>query len=365
MTNGLVGSAALALCAVVASASYADGEVQFASDAEFAGYDNSDYGAYSDGDVRWRTGPYLFAGAEATFLSVDAPTGGEISLSFSDTTAPGVASISFLDGDGVDQFGFAPRLWLGYQLTDKWGVVGRYWSMNASQFGFPTLAPGTTPVGSNFATIEETSRCRLYTVDLEGVRSLQVGDWKFDASVGARHASYRTHSEIFAFGVFTTGNFVNLTLQNGLDFDGAGVTTSLVGRRAIGQSTQLFAGGRMSFLAGQSDAFGRSAGSVADSPSAPLVGAATVRRNDADATLVILETQVGIQWDFPLYGWPATAFFRTAFEYQYWDLGILPTGGAGFGGTIGELTTNSFSTAPREPVNAHLCGVSIAAGYTW
>jgi len=356
-TNGLVGIAAVALCAALTCASVAQEDIQYASDAEFA----SDVAYDGNG---WD--PYLFAGAEVTFLNVDAPTGGLITLSFSDTTAPGVSTVSFRDGDGVDQFGFAPRLWLGFQLNDRWGIVSRYWSMNETQSARPpTATPGFTPTGTNFATIEETSRARLSTLDLEGVRSISAGEWKLDASVGARHAAYSTHSEIFAFGVFTTGNFVNLTLQNGLDFEGAGVTTGLMGRRALGQRAHIFVGGRGSFLAGFSDAFGRSAGTVASSPSAPLVGAATVRRDEADATLVIWETQVGIQWDFPLSNSPATAFFRTAYEYQHWGLGILPTGGAGFGGTIGEITTNSFATAPRGPVNANLGGISIAAGFTW
>ena len=58
------------------------------------------------------------------------------------------------------------------------------------------------------------------------------------------------------------------------------------------------------------------------------------------------------------------AFFRTAFEYQHWNINGLPTGGAGFGGTIGNLTTNSFASANARG-DAQLYGVSIATGFTW
>jgi hypothetical protein len=55
-------------------------------------------------------------------------------------------------------------------------------------------------------------------------------------------------------------------------------------------------------------------------------------------------------------------FFRTTFEYQNWSIHGLPTGGAGFGGTIGELTTNSFASAGIG--RANLVGLSLARGST-
>ena len=65
----------------------------------------------------------------------------------------------------------------------------------------------------------------------------------------------------------------------------------------------------------------------------------------------------------PLRVLPVNAFFRTAFEYQMWDIDGFPTGGAGFGGTIGELTTNSFAAAGLG--NANLVGLALATGFTW
>ena len=114
---------------------------------------------------------------------------------------------------------------------------------------------------------------------------------------------------------------------------------------------------------GHTDSFGRAAGAVASSPSAPLVGAATVTRNNADGGLVIWELQTGLQCELKLRRYPATAFFRVAFEYQNWNTIGPPTGGAGFGGTIGTLTTNSFSSARLG--DTELVGGTVATGFTW
>lgn len=307
---------------------------------------------------------HLYAGTEFTFLNVHSQTGGRTTLSFSDTTAPGVASISFRENNGIDDWGYAPRLWLGAQLTDKWAVQGRYWRLSDTDSHFPALTPGVPPVGTNFATIYETDHTEAYTVDVEGVRTWEWRGWKADAFVGGRHAEFSADSDLLAFGVFTTGNFVNLTLQNGSSFDGSGVTYGGALRHQIGKShLYAFGSARGSALDGHSDSFGRSDGTVASSPSAPLVGAATVRRNDADARLYIFELQGGVEFEWALKDIPANFFFRTAYEFQKWDIDGPPTGGAGFGGTIGELTTNSFASAGLGGMT--LQGVSVGTGLTW
>ena len=308
--------------------------------------------------------PFFYAGTEMTFIQLSSSSGGRITASFSDTTPPGQATVSFLDGNGVDQFAYAPRVWLGIQLGEKWGVVTRFWNLETSDDHFPNYTPGTTPTGTNFATFEAKDRARLYTYDVEAVRSGELGKWKIDGTAGGRYASIGVESELYSFGVFTTGNFVNLMLQNGFSFDGAGITGSLTGRRQIGDSPfSIFLSARGSYLGGHTDSFGRSAGTVASSPSAPLVGAATVSRNNAESEMDIVEFQAGTQWDFALRRIPANAFFRAAVEYQMWDIDGPPTGGAGFGGTIGELTTNSFSSAGIG--GANMVGLALGCGFTW
>ena len=307
---------------------------------------------------------HIYAGTEFTAYEVESETGGRTTLTFSDTTAPGVSTVSFNDLGGVDDVGYAPRLWLGVQLTDKWGARGRYWRLSDTDVHFPDLNPAIPPTGTNFATIFTTDHVEAWTSDIEVVRNIEWRGWKADAFAGGRHARFESDSDLLAFGVFTTGHFVNLTLQNSCSFEGDGITFGGSLRHQLGNSHfHAFVGGRGSKLDGHSNSLGRSAGTIASSPSAPLVGAATVTRNRADADLEIYELQAGLQFECPLQGMPATFFLRAAYEYQIWDIDGFPTGGAGFGGTIGELTTNSFSSAGLGGMT--LSGISIGTGLTW
>jgi hypothetical protein len=307
--------------------------------------------------------PHWFAGVEASFLNIIATTGGRITLSFNDNTTVGT-EIAFDDGNGVNGLlGYAPRLWVGRQFGEKWSVAGRFWSLNQSLNQRPDLVDGTTPLPT-FGTYTGLDTVDMHNVAIEVARSIERGPWKVDAIGGVCQASMENYSQIHAFGVITTGNFANLFLSNGSKFDGAGLVGGLAARRQIGDGPlSFFASARGSHLWGHSDSFGRSAGSIASSPSAPLVGAATVTRNNAEATLDIFELQLGGQWDFELRRLPVNAFFRAAFEYQYWHIDGPPTGGAGFGGTIGDLTTNSFSRAGLGETS--LAGATIGAGFTW
>lgn len=307
-------------------------------------------------------GPSWFAGAEMTFMGYDARTGGRITMTLDDTGTVGT-DYSVRDGDNAQSLAYTPRIWIGRQFGEKWGVVGRFWNLTDFTTHRPEPPPGAVNL-TNFATKTEFDRARLHTVDIEAIRSFTPGNWKLDGTFGARQASIFTDAKIDVFGVFTPGNFVNLSLSNGFKFDGAGVTSALIGRRQIGQSNaHLFLSARASQLWGRTDSFGRVVGSVAASPSAPLVGAATVTRNNAIAELTIAEFQVGVQWDFPIESAPMLAFFRASFEYQNWNINGLPTGGAGFGGTIGTLSTNTFSSAGLG--DAQLYGLAIATGFTW
>lgn len=308
--------------------------------------------------------PFWYAGAEVVFVDIDAKTGGSIILAQLDSTAPGVSTVGFRDGDGLNDTGYAPRLWVGRRLGDTWAVQGRYWNLSQNDAFRPAINPAIPPVGTNFATYTEADRLEAYTIDLDLVRSSYYEAWKFDTFVGARHASFGIDSQIHGFGVFTTGNFTNLFLANGSSFDGTGVTYGLAARRRLANThAHLYVSARGAALSGQTDSYGRSAGTIASSPSAPLVGAATVTRANADADMYMAEIQLGIEWNYGLRSLPANFFFRTAYEYQDWNIKAPPTGGAGFGGTIGELTTSSFAAAGIGDMQ--LNGVAIATGLTW
>jgi hypothetical protein len=305
-----------------------------------------------------------FADVEASLLSLHARTGGRMTLSISDSTAPGVSAESFNQLGGVNDYGVASRFVVGRQINEKWAVFGRYWNLTDNSSPYPTVSPGFTPSGNNFGTYSSFNTCELYTIDFEIVRRFKVWGWDIDAGAGARHASLDVSSAITAFGVFTTGNFINLTYANGCSFEGSGVLGEITAKRPFGEGPwSMLLGVRGSANYGLSDSFGRAVGSVASSPSAPLVGAATVRRNGAAAEMDIYEVEVGLQYERKLACLPATAFFRTSFEFQQWNLIGKPTGGAGFGGTIGEITTNGFASAGLG--NTDMAGVTFAAGFNW
>lgn len=362
-TKGLVRAAILAIasaftpfCVANDMLSVSDMEQMNLASEEASLMDYTVDGTIPDG--KW------YAGSEFTAYRVHAPTGGVLTGSFSDTTAPGVATTAFRSS-GIKNDAYAPRFWVGRNLGDKWAVQARYWHLESALDRYaPDPNPNIPNTGSNFASIYNVSSVELYTIDVEAVRKFTPGAWKIDGIFGARHASYNSYNSTHSFGVYTTGNFVNLLLANGSSFDGTGLTTGLTGRRAIGNTcASLFVSGRGSYMWGHTDSFARAAGTVASSPSAPLVGAATVTRANADATTNIAEMQIGVQWDFELRCIPASAFFRTGFECQYWKLNGPPTGGAGFGGTIGELTTNSFASADLG--EARLFGAMFGCGLNW
>jgi hypothetical protein len=373
-TNGLVWSACLALVFVVIPRAFGAEDDRLASlvSKEEGVIDLGSpehYEPVIDGQDLYEVGRHerqspWFAGTEFTYFQFHANNGGIITASFSDTTAPGIASSRFVINEYQDTT-FTPRLWVGRRLGENFGVVARYW--NFDQFNEDPPRP-TEATGSNFATFRQESYVEMYAVDLEGMMQCQLGGWKFDFTAGVRQAEMQMQQSLYGFGVYTTGNFINLYLANGAHVRATGGTGSITARHRLWDTNAHFFGTiRASGLVGESDSYGRASGTVADSPSAPLVGAATVTRNNNSTVshpgLEIVETQLGVQWEHQLREIPATFFFRTAFEYQSWMMNGPPTGGAGFGGTIGELTTNSFSSAGLG--GAELYGVSIATGLTW
>jgi len=306
--------------------------------------------------------PYWFAGTEVTFLQADVVTGGNVNLSVDNTNTAGV-DLRFHGAEGIEQFTYSPRIWIGRQISDRWAVAGRFWHLSSSAIDPASPPPGFVN-GTTFATTNDKADSELYTIDLEAIRSTMIGRTKLDGSLGARHASFKADAELNSFGVPFTGTFINMLFETGSHFHGTGVTSSLTGRRQIGDlPLYAFLGGRGSVMTGHSFSMARVAGTVASSPSAPLVGAATVTRNNEDTSMYIAEFQAGLQWEPALEYLPANLFFRSAFEYQKWSVNGPPVGGVGFGGTINNATINSF--APANNGNADLFGFSFATGMTW
>ncbi|MDP3895044.1 MAG: outer membrane beta-barrel protein, partial [Mesorhizobium sp.] len=79
-------------------------------------------------------------------------------------------------------------------------------------------------------------------------------------------------------------------------------------------------------------------GIIVNNPSSPLAGQATVIRTGVDKVILGYSIGGGVEVK-------VSQNLRLRTEYMYDDYGTveqLPLGGAGFGGTLGDLTTNSF-----------------------
>ncbi len=81
--------------------------------------------------------------------------------------------------------------------------------------------------------------------------------------------------------------------------------------------------------------------------------------------MFIGEFQLGLQRDFPLKCVPATAFFRAAFEYQYWDAENNAGSATAIPaqGVVGGSTVDSTATASN--IRMDLTGIAVSTGFYW
>jgi hypothetical protein len=308
-------------------------------------------------------GSNWFVALDGMFMQTASKTGGQVNLTLDDSNTAGT-DMSLQGADGIDHEALSPRASFGWRWNFKNGVGGglqaRFFDLDDGVAGAASLTPGTTQL-QNFATTSETGVLEMYTGDVEAIVGYSHWGFTVDGTYGTRSAHFKADGEIEAFGVFTTGNFIQLQFSNGSDFEGDGHVKGIgIAYRVPQIPVSVFMGRRGSNLEGESNSFARVVGSVADSPSAPLIGAATVRRNNDDTELDITEARYGIQADFGAPGARFRSFARLTYETMEWELDGPPTGGAGFAGTIGTLTTNGFSTAGLGAVD--LDGWSLTIG---
>jgi len=304
-----------------------------------------------------------YASISAATVKATPDTGGNITLSYNDVDTAGVDK-SVVGGHGRKTSHYLPTGTLGarFNLTSSWtlGLELQGYSFSDGVSTVPLDAPGTTPL-ANFATFRETSLFKMDAADITTTLGYSRWNGTVELLSGYRSGSFETRAEIESFGVFTTGNFVNVALSNGASFKGKGPVAGLRLKYTPPQfPVSVVARYKFSKLDGRSDSFGRSVGTVASSPSAPLVGAATVTRNDAKAKAEVHDQEYGLQYDFG--GAALKSFVSVTYTLTRLNLNGLPTGGAGFGGTIQDLTTNSFSAAGAVNSSGKWKGVSFTVG---
>ncbi|MEM8864035.1 MAG: hypothetical protein AAGF31_00630 [Planctomycetota bacterium] len=314
---------------------------------------------------------YWIAGVEATFLAPDLNRGG-VSYRLQDEFATyGQLDESFGSEDiDIDDFYVAPRLWLGVQ-HGCWGIVGRYWHLQAAEAAYDPFTftpPGPTRDFGYFIH----NRFEAYTIDLEGTRSFCCRDFKNIYSFGVRYASLLHDTALSADGQIGNGaggpGVISGNARSNRRAFGTGITTSLSGRKPLfcDSCIHMFYGLRGSVVWGkitnsvETDTIEVTSGATAGSYNGAFAGV-----NDA---MFIGEVQLGAQVDYRVFCFPADAFFRVAFEYQYWDAGegaAAATSFAGFGGPDPAPFSQGQAFAEADGLTLDLVGLSIATGFTW
>ncbi|UVK37838.1 outer membrane beta-barrel protein [Mesorhizobium sp. AR10] len=157
--------------------------------------------------------------------------------------------------------------------------------------------------------------------------------------------------------VFTPGNFGCVGLSTFFDdVETLGHVRGLLGVE-VTPTVLAFATGGLA-IGKSPEVIGASAGGfVLDSPSAPLVGAATVQRSNMGETIYGFTVGGGLQVKVG-HG----LMLRGEYLYDRYQGQDIAVGGAGFGGTIGEVTTNAF-TSPGNRVDYSSHTVRLSAIY--
>lgn len=305
----------------------------------------------------------VVVGTEFVFVSPDV-NGVPVGYLFEDFGASTSTLIGpATDYASMDNFIAAPRIWMGIQ-GPCWGFEARYYHLRAGENAHDLYIPqpfATGDTGFNVDNILEA-----YYVDLELTRNFCLHGCKNQFAFGVRYGSLEHHESIYGWTDTTDGELMGTARRN-REAHGTGLTFGLNGRKPLfcNSCAHWFYSARGSVL------WGPSASEVQTSATATASGAAAVIAGTVEGASVVVnddlfiaELQAGLQWDFALRCLPAKAFFRTAFEYQYWDAssGFANAGSfAGFGAPDFQVTTNA--DAPGLIVD--FVGLSIGTGFTW
>jgi hypothetical protein len=293
-----------------------------------------------------------FVGVAATFL---APVHNRSSVGNVSVLDPGGATLSSLNSQTVGNMTVGPRIWAGIRGPAGWAGVVRYWRFVDDQGGFsPQAAP---PFSLSQGHLQ------LQTFDAEAIRYFSTPNSNLWLSMGVRHAQFQQSGTAISSSVVNNG-LVTSSAFSGASTYATGITNGLFGTCRIHNTNwSWFYGGRTSFLW---DGNAKSAVTTAVSYTDPLVAAAAINgasfRNNGD--LFIGEAQLGTQYNRQLVALPMNAFFRVAFEYQYWNLnmhgGAQSTSFAGNG-----ANAIGVATARAGGSTLDLIGFNVATGFWW
>ena len=314
--------------------------------------------------------PILVVSTEAVFLS---PTvnGTSVFYQFDDFTTPETLRFGPATGYGaLDDFYAAPRISVGWQGC-CWGVMGRYYHMRAAEHAHnPLVNHGSYGQLAN-QTVNVCNILEAYYTDLEITRNFCCHGCKSQFGFGCRYALISHDESIDGRSIDpNSGSFLQGGARRNRSAHGTGLTMGLNLRKPLfcNSCAHWFFSGRTSILWGNTSNDVESRASVVVAGPATVAAAGSI---DGASTwvaddLFIGEVQAGIEWDFALRCLPAKAFFRTAFEYQYWDGSIGSAASGSFAGFDNGANSYQVSTGSWAPgIIADFVGLSIGTGFTW
>lgn len=321
-------------------------------------------------DVKCKPRRILVVSTEVVFLDADI-NGNRISYLFDDFIAEEGVGFGPAFGDAaIDDFYVAPRLTVGIQ-GERWGIQGRYFHMRVGEHAHDSILPeGAFPLDS----FDVNSIFEAYYTDIELTRNFCIHGCKNQFSFGARYAAIEHHESLYArsFSDAADINDPNAPLivgygRSNREAYGTGMTFGLTGRKPLfcNSCANWFYSARGSILWGPTrnevETEARASGPGA---SAASIDGATVLIDD---DLFIGELQAGLEWDFALRCLPAKAFFRAAFEYQYWDASSGFVAATSFAGVDDASTVDWQGTVNAEAPGliVDLLGFHIGTGFTW
>jgi len=237
----------------------------------------------------------------------------------------------------------APRIWLGYQYDDCWGVRARYWDyLTQASRRFTDGALNIGPPGSGLAQFVTASEALdAVSVDLEVTRRCYLGNWSFLGSLGARYATIGRTADLTNNAVDLDGDTVTLIETSvSSEIDGVGLTFGVDGKRPFGfWNLSLVSDLRGSVIWAEGTGQGTSDTlTLAPDGGGNLIVVSSTSQTLAtpafEGAMWIGEAQVGLEWSQPFESFGGgDVFVRGALEVQSWSQ-PGPAGTTSFFGSV-------------------------------
>ncbi|MCX7394275.1 MAG: hypothetical protein NTW75_09130 [Planctomycetales bacterium] len=296
-----------------------------------------------------------FVGVEATFLKANVEgSGSNVNINGSNYGSP------------AEGFYAAPRIWGGFGIgSTPLFVQFQYWQLGGNDVSNPATA---TPSGATIGSSSGTLDLKAFDFELGNVFCLDAINSTLTVTYGGRQTQWGQSSS--AVGGEFGSNFLDYSTAAGSsvsEFKGLGLTSSYLLSHQVGCSNwSVFAMNRNSWIWGnQSSSSVTSAQTaIADGSGMSSAGAFNMAFGDnTSSTMWISEIQAGTQWQKQLECMNATAFFRIALEFQYWDTNSDSS--ASTFSAVGTESTNAYATADGGPLDMTLFGLALSTGLSF